>query len=414
MNTFFADIRLMVRKIFEGAPEQFPLHVPNILMHKKRLVSLAGSTPFFIIDTSIVRFQMGRLNKALHESWGTNIAVAYSFKTNYSVVKNKIITPNNSRAEVVSKRELVMAIKLGFKSDHIIFNGPLKRDEDLILAIKHNVLIHVDNMNELDRLIKIAAIFKKTPRIGLRIHSEVVGMKESRFGFSVERQDAIRAVKYIRDNSRMRLVSIHVHVGTDIDSINVYKDVAITMASFVNDAERVLGYSMHMIDFGGGFPSGARKPFSRETWEFQDTSSYIQVISRGLKGALKQSRYKQLIVEPGRYLVDDAVIFVTRVHGQKIEGRVQKIITDGAITMLPLAYYRPQIVCAFTSMMQPKGDGNLNTIIYGGTCKEDDVLFEGRLPPIEVGNVIIYYCVGAYNQNMGSEFIFSVPTVHFI
>jgi len=365
-----------------------------------------GHTPFFVVDRSIIQRQFIRLRKALRMHWGENAIIAYSFKTNYAIVQSNILGPDDVWAEVVSSREYALAKKLGYPGNHIIFNGPVKTNKDLELAIKNGSKIHIDNREELLRILSMAAIRKNPVSIGMRIHGKTDDLKESRFGFSIERKDARRALLEISRAENVRLESIHVHVGTDIDRKEVYRDAAASLGRFCNDAESLLGYAITTLDMGGGFPSSARKPFGRDDWHPHPIETYIQTISDSLKKTLRVPQNKRLIVEPGRFLVDDAVAFVTTVYDSKEEERVQKIVTDVEVTMLPLGHYRPQIVRVFAQDLQPRPDGYIYTIMYGGSCKENDVLHEGRFSKIKTGDRIVYYCVGAYNQSMGSDFIF--------
>ena len=77
--------------------------------------------------------------------------------------------------------------------------------------------------------------------------------------------------------------------------------------------------------------------------------------------------------------------------------------------MLPLVHYRPQIVKIFIRNLKENNSNNLKSKVFGATCQEVDVLFEGSLPKATIGSYIVFYVVGAYNQNMSSDFIFEKP-----
>lgn len=415
MNYFFEKVRIFLLHIL-GKDVRIPFEegFPNIFRNKKVITKWVNSTPFFIIDRFIVQKQLNNLQNALQLYWGKNAIIAYSFKTNNALAHARILKQEHVWAEVVSSKEYAYAKKLGYSGNTIIFNGPMKRDTDIMQAIKNNSIIHIDNFDELARVIRLTTPLRQKISIGIRIHGIIDGMQESRFGFSIERNHALSAIKLIQKVKYLRVHSLHMHIGTDIDALDAYKQAAKIMGNFTNTIERQLGYAISYLDMGGGFPSLALKPFSREDWNPQPVEKYIQVIAKGLQQTLNDNKNKHLIIEPGRYLVDDAVAFISTVHSQKIEDRVQKIITDGAVTMLPLRHYRPQIVKVFDRGLTPRLEGNLYTFIYGGSCKEDDVLYEGRLPKIELGDYVVYYCVGAYNQSMGSDFIFGTPSMHMV
>lgn len=415
MNYFFEKIRIFLLHVLrKDARIPSEEGFPNLFRNKKAITKWVNSTPFFIIDRFIVQKQLNNLQNALQLYWGKNAIVAYSFKTNYTLAHARILKQERVWAEVVSSKEYAYAKKLGYSGNTIIFNGPMKRDTDISQAIKDNSIIHIDNFEELARVIRLTTPLRHKISIGIRIHGMIDGMQESRFGFSIERNNAASAIKLIQKAKNLHVHSLHMHIGTDIDALDAYKQAAKIMGNFTNTIERQLGYAIAYLDMGGGFPSLARKPFSREDWHPQSIEKYIQIIAEGLQQTLNDIKDKHLIVEPGRYLVDDAAVFISTVHSQKIEDRIQKIITNAAVTMLPLRYYRPQIVKVFDREFKPRLKQSVYTFIYGGSCKEDDVLYEGRLPKIELGDYVVYYCVGAYNQSMGSDFIFGVPLVRFV
>ncbi len=371
-------------------------------------------TPCFIIDRSIVVRRYKDLRDALDTHWGSNAAIAYSFKTNYAVAKSKILKQPGAFAEVVSRKEYDFARNLGYKGPAIVFNGPVKRDDDLRMAIQQGSIIHVDNKEELFRLAHIASAYRGSLSIGLRIRGSISGLSESRFGFSIERGDAQTALNVIKKHSTVSLHSIHLHAGSDLDRIDIYENAATLLAKFCLEAERILSHPVSILDVGGGFPSHAYIPFGRDGWSPKDIHVYIRTISDRLKLILGNNGKKKLIVEPGRYLVDDAVVFISSVVDIRNEDGTQRLVTDGSVTMLPLRYYRPQIVKVFSRNLAERDSQMMRSIVYGGSCREDDILFEGMLPTTQVGDFVVYYCVGAYNQSMGSDFIFGKPSVYFV
>ena len=88
------------------------------------------------------------------------------------------------------------------------------------------------------------------------------------------------------------------------------------------------------------------------------------------------------------------------------EGSKQIVLTNGTVTEMPLKYYRPQIIKAYSHKLKFIQTNQLESVVYGSTCREEDVLYEGNLPVVKRGDYLIFYAVGAYNQSMGSNFIF--------
>ena len=125
-------------------------------------------------------------------------------------------------------------------------------------------------------------------------------------------------------------------------------------------------------------------------------------------------RHPTLIVEPGRYLTCDGIILVTRViHVKQHDGR-QVINCDGSISMVPLTHYIPQIIRAYTDDIQQRTGHEIPTIIYGSTCRENDILYEGPFAEARPGDYLVHYAAGAYNANLSPNFIFETPGMELI
>ncbi|MPN31324.1 hypothetical protein SDC9_178798 [bioreactor metagenome] len=109
-------------------------------------------------------------------------------------------------------------------------------------------------------------------------------------------------------------------------------------------------------------------------------------------------------------MVDDSTVFVTKIITQKIVKNKQIITINGTNQMLSSVWFRPQIVKVFPLQKNKL----INTIIYGSSCQEDDILFKGKLPITDLNSLLVFYCVGAYNQNMTNKFIFPKPKNYFL
>lgn len=381
---------------------------PKIAQKRKQIEKLLNknSTPLFIAYKDILLERLEELEKALKKHW-KNYQIAYSFKTNYEIAKSNIFKKRSLWAEVVSDKEYKMAKNLGFNGKQIIFNGPYKTNNALLQALKDRALIFVDNFSELDRLLKISLSLKKNYQIGLRLNTKIPHLGESRFGFSINRGEARQAVKKIMASKNIKLAGFHMHIGTDIDNPLCYREAARSLKKFIKSNIPNLT-DIKYLDFGGGFPANGLPPLHRNKWNPFPIEHYIKVITKELI-QLFPNQKPLLILEPGRYLVDDAAIFITKVINSKNLKEKQILTINAAITMLPLTYYRPQIVKVFDKNLKEKKGSIIGSIVHGATCREDDVLYQNQLPKTEIGDFIIYYATGAYNLNMGNDFIFNRP-----
>lgn len=386
-------------------------------IHKKRhkIQNLLNkhSTPLFIADKEILTSRLNELKKALKKNWG-NYKIAYSFKTNYEVARINVFKKENLWAEVVSGREYQMAKNLGYKGNEIIFNGPYKKDSELSLAFKDGALVNIDNFDELERIIKIAKRLSIRSEVGIRVNTEIPYLPRSRFGFSIEGGEAKEVLKTLNAAKNLKLTSIHIHIGTDIDKPLSYHTAARNLCNFIKGNIDDYQKSIKYLNFGGGFPASGLPPYGKSGWKPKPIENYILAITKEAKKLFSERKKPTLIIEPGRYLVDDSVVLISKVIGRKLQKTSQSLVVDATINMLPLLRYRPAIVKAFDDNLNKLSSDRIKTKVYGATCQETDILFDGRLPASLAGSYLIFYVVGAYNQNMASEFIFKKPKTHLM
>ena len=386
----------------------------NISENKKGLYRLIQKhpTPFFVADKKLLTNRLDQLKSTLDNYWKNN-KVAYSFKTNYEIAKSHPIKNRGCWAEVVSGKEYKMAKKIGFKGPQIIFNGPYKTDNELNLALKDGAMVFIDNLPELRRIIKIARLQPKLVNIGLRVNTKISYLAQSRFGFSIDNNEARDAIKIINSSGFLNLSSFHIHLGSDIDNPMFFKEATDSLCNFIRNEVSKYTTLIKTLDFGGGFPAHGLSPYGRRSWNPQPIEKYIKAITNELKKNFPDNNQPTLILEPGRYIADDAVILITRVIANKTSYSQHQATVDATVNMLPLVWYRPQIVQVYNSNLKLMTN-KLNTKIYGSSCQEDDLLYSGYLPSAKVGDYLIFYCVGAYNETIGSEFIFDKPPFFYL
>jgi diaminopimelate decarboxylase len=350
-------------------------------------------TPLFITQKSIVANRLHELQNCLHSSWPHPSSIAYSFKTNYHVAQNLSF----EMAEVVSPRELNIALKKGYKYDKIIFNGPYKGR--LSTLLHHSLTINLDNFDEINQIINSPRL--PQAKLGLRLNSSV---HPSRFGFNLESGEAAQALKILQEHS-LPLSGLHFHVGSDIQDASIYQSCALAVSQFIS--QNNLSDQLSYLDFGGGFPSHGL--LSHQHFQpHPQISSFIESITIPLKKTILNP--VKLILEPGRFLVDDATILVAKVVSTQFSS-TQTIIVDATINMLPSTWYRPNLIQKYPDT---NPTSKINTIIYGSSCQEADILYRGDFAKTQIGDYLIFFCVGAYNQSMSPDFIFPAPPTLFI
>jgi diaminopimelate decarboxylase len=387
------------------------------LERKQALVQEALSragTPIFLCDREILKERYRALDECLRENWQRHV-IGYSFKTNYQVARSGILRQAGAWAEVVSGCEYRLARELGYPGRSILFNGPYKTDADLRTAFEEGALVNINDHDELDRLAALTGTTGKPVEIGLRLAGTLPKLGHSRFGFSLEDGEALTALGKIRRNPGLRLVALHTHLHGDTDDPDIYRQAAERLGQFASDHRDPFSSSLRYVDLGGGFPAHTPKPKSRDSWNPQNIEVYIRVIADTLRRYFPDDQQQPfLVVEPGRYLTADGIVLVTRViQARQRDGR-QLVNCDGSISMVPLTHYCPQVIRAWSDDMRQRGGYQIPTIIYGSSCRENDIMYDGPLAETQPGDYLVHYAAGAYNASLSPNFIFEAPDLELV
>jgi diaminopimelate decarboxylase len=392
------------------------MHFPDPAECKERIFARLQENPppVFLVDKAILVQRYFELQKALDRDWPRHV-IAYSFKTNYFAAQSKVFQELGAWAEVVSGREYEMAKCLGYRGDQIIFNGLSKTHEQLRRALQCGSHLQINDDDELERLLSVISGEKnrKLERIpiGLRVSTTRTGLKPSRFGCSLEDGTARTTVERICAAEALTLSGLHIHLHGDTDDPSCYRRASEALGGFISTEIPNCLDTLKYLDLGGGFPAHGPQPRSRTSWNPRPIDDYISAITSTLKEFFPKDRLPTLIVEPGRYLVADGMIFLSEVVRTTVAEHAQTITCNASITMVPLTHYCPQIIQAFTRDFERRGPPELPTITYGSSCREDDILFQGPFPHVQPGDYLVHYAVGAYNSNLSPDFIFMAPDV---
>jgi diaminopimelate decarboxylase len=352
-------------------------------------------TPIFVLDQKTFVSRLTELQDAL-KRFSFSSKIAYSFKTNYDLPKIGLVKKYHLLAETVSTHEYTLAKKLKFTDNSIIINGPNKGN--LAPLLQKNLLIHLDNFAELDELTSLASKIKISASIGLRLRTSVV---KSRFGFDIDNGEAHKALD-ILNSLNIPLSSIHIHLGSDVFYPQLYQQSAVAIGQFLSGNF----LTPSTIDFGGGFPAHGATPYGQKPQKISSIYSYVKAISY----LFDQLNYSPtLVLEPGRYLIDDAITLYSKIVNISSNSDSQILTLDTTINMLPSLWYRPATISIFNSDFTIKKGSLTPTTIFGSSCQEHDLLYHGKLPICQIGDIITFQAVGAYNQSMAPDFIFPAP-----
>lgn len=372
-------------------------------------------SPVFVLSEKQIRRNCRSAVRAFTTRY-PKVKFAWSYKTNYLNAVCNIFHQEGSWAEVVSGFEYHKALKNGVQGDQIIFNGPDKKKDDLLLAIDNDSLIHIDHFDELYLLIELCEHISKKPRVAIRVNMDTgVYPVWDRFGFNYENGQAWNAIVKVVNSGRFSFEGLHCHLGTFMLSTSAYGIAATKLCELAMRCKELLHVRINYIDMGGGFPSlntlkGAYLPATDSIPSIDDFAEVIT--STLINFGFKQTELPLLILEAGRALIDDAGYLLGSVVANKrlSDGRRAMILDFGVNTLFTSFWYDHKI-----SPAQEYGSFTDDVILYGPLCMNIDVLRESvNLPALEVGDHAVVHKVGAYNMTQWMQFINLRPAVVLI
>ena len=412
--------RPAIKRLETHMPNKFGLRTAYVPMTQieglavKDLLKDHGS-PLFVISERKIREKYQEAMQAFSTRY-PKVQFAWSYKTNYLNAVCNIFHQEGSWAEVVSGFEYDKAIANGVESRFIIFNGPDKHEEDLDKAIRNDSLIHIDHLEELYTIIRLATDLKKRPRVAIRINMDTgVYPIWDRFGFNYENGQAWDALNKIMRSGKLDLTGLHCHIGTFMLSASAYAIAATKLADLALGIEKRYNHEIKYIDLGGGFPSGNTLKGSFLPGE--DTNPGFEVMAEAITSALVNANFPPgkmplLILETGRALVDEAGYLLGTVISNKRSstGKRNTIIDVGVNLLFTSFWYDHKI-----SPAQPFSNYTEDTMLYGPLCMNIDVVRENVvLPLLNKGDHFVIHHVGAYDMTQWMQFITLRPRVVLI
>jgi diaminopimelate decarboxylase len=398
----------------------------------EKLAEKFGS-PLFVFSERAVRDTARRARKAFTSVY-PDTTFAWSYKTNYLGAICNIFHQEGWIAEVVSDFEYQKAEKAGIPARDIIYNGPNKSKHSLEHALSHGAVVQIDNWDELGLIEEIAGALNRPTSVGIRIWMDTgFAPVWSKFGFALANGEAGRAALRIVSNPRLKLHTLHTHIGTyllDPRAYSVATDRLVTLREMVRSET---GHLVPCINLGGGFPSysllhGMNGPADLVVPPIE---SFAAAIANVLNDIPRRQR-PQLRLETGRHLIDNAgwlVTSIVAVKGLNRNGtsdlsagnakaslvlgehaRGSYVVDAGVNLLYTATWYRIGVTAARESHMPA------NVVrLHGCLCMNIDVIRESvELPPLEVGDRLVLHPVGAYNLTQSMQFIAFRPAVVLI
>lgn len=369
-------------------------------------------TPLYVYDVSKIRNQI-RHFKQVFEEKKVPYVISYASKAFCAMGIYQVIQQEGIHADVVSAGEMQTAIDASFPMQNISFHGNNKSVAELEMAIKHGVgLIIIDNFHEIDLLNRVLqeqqttckVMIRITPGIAAHTHSYIAtGQVDSKFGFDLQSGQADRALQMILKSSRMDLVGVHAHIGSQIFDSRGFDAAARKLVDVAAHWKSEYGYEAAAINVGGGFGiqyTAQQKPVAPEEFVEDIVSAMVDEVTK------TDLKMPAIWIEPGRSLVGPAGYTLYTVGSRKeIPGGYEPFVAvDGGMgDNIRPALYHAEYETVYAR--DPQAPAVEQVRLCGKYCESGDILAEHQpLPQTKPGDVLAMLDTGAYGYAMASNY----------
>lgn len=353
-------------------------------------------TPYYVYDFDYITKQYQELKSAF-KARKSLISYAVKANSNLSVVKH--LGDQGSGADCVSIGEVKRALKVGIPKYKIIFSGVGKIDDEIREALQLDILmINVESEAELKRVDIIARELGVEARISIRVNPNVdpkthpyisTGLHENKFGVDID--TAKRMYIFAKNSENLDPIGIHCHIGSQLTELAPIKEAVNIVADLVRNIKSALKIELKFFDVGGGLG------IVYDDEKLIDTYEYAQTILDALFGL-----DITVVCEPGRFIVGNSGVFVTKVLYEKVNGSKRFVIVDGAMNDL----IRPSLYNAYHKIEVLEKSENISDCnVVGPVCESGDFFAKNiQLPLTEHNDLMAIYSAGAYGFTMASNY----------
>jgi diaminopimelate decarboxylase len=327
-------------------------------------------------------------------------AIHYALKANSTLAIVRLLRSLGSRVDANSVGEIEVAERAGFHPREVVFTGVGKTRPELEYAIAHDVgTINAESAGELERIAAIAHALGRVARVAVRVNPDIdaqshpnisTGLKTNKFG--VPLQDARAIYRDRRDTSGLHFVGVHVHIGSQITTLDPLRRAANALVSLALEIASD-GFALEHVDLGGGLG------IAYEGRPIIDPAQYAGAVIPEL-----QRSGLPVVLEPGRAVVGHSGALVARVVDTKRfpDGRRFAVLDAGMGELI-----RPAMYGSYHRILpvHPRPDADSPWDVVGPICESSDVFARDRmLPPLAVDDLVALLDAGAYGAVMGSNY----------
>jgi diaminopimelate decarboxylase len=353
-------------------------------------------TPFYLYSYATLKRHFLAFDAAFE---GVNRLICYSAKANTNLAVLNLFAGLGCGLDIVSGGELYRGIKAGFRADRIVYSGVGKRPEEIDDALEAGILMfNIESLVELELVnVRAGRLGKRAP-VAIRVNPDVdpkthpyisTGLKKNKFG--VDSEAAVKGYKLANRLENIEIVGMACHIGSQITEAEPFDDAFKSLKALIEQLKNIR-IDIRYLDMGGGLGI----TYADETPP--SLSEYARSISAGLDDPALQ-----LILEPGRVLVGNAGILVTRVLYRKSGGVKDFIVVDAGMNDL----LRPTLYHAYHAIEPVKKSEPQLVIadVVGPICESGDFLaLERPVADVKGGELLAVMSTGAYGFVMSSNY----------
>jgi diaminopimelate decarboxylase len=381
----------------------------------KELEEKYGSS-FYLLNVNQLRENYRKIDHAFKSRYNEFI-IGYSYKTNYVPFLCKELNKLGAHAEVVSRLEYDLALKIGVNPRNIIFNGPIKKKNDIVFALENESKINIDSIYETDFVQEYAENnSSKLIKVGLRVNFDlsedgvsplVEGHEISRFGICYENGDLHYVINKLDSVKNIQIVGLHGHFSTSHRKVETFRRITQVLCKIAKETNLT---NLEYIDVGGGIFGEVPKILINNTPSYDDYAEAICSVMNHEFGYYKKK--PNLILEPGISMVANTFVFVAKVIGTKRIKDNNFVLVDGSVHNIKPTMHKKNLPMQIVRQNADKNKTSENFNIVGYTCLEKDYLardFNEKTP--QINDYVIFENVGAYTIVFNPSFIKEKPAI---
>lgn len=353
-------------------------------------------TPFYLYSIATLKRHFDAFNES---SKVLDSMICYSVKANSNAAVLNFFFKRGWGADIVSGGELFRAIQAGVDTQKVVYSGVGKTENEIEFALKNDIfMFNVESLPELFLIDKVAGNLQKKARIAFRINPNVdpkthpyisTGLKKNKFGIGIKH--ALSAYDKAKELENIEIIGLDCHIGSQLTEISPFNDAVAIIRDLLVKLEAT-GFDIKYLDLGGGLGI---------TYE-NEMPPHPSTYMNSIKNILKNYKGK-VIFEPGRVVVGNSGIFVTKVIYNKGMGSKNFLVVDGGMNDL----LRPALYDAYHEIVpvNKRSGPRIRADVVGPICESADFLGKDRLlGNIQEGDLLAVYSAGAYGFSMSSNY----------